>query len=128
MKVVMIHNLSHSLSSHSSSHSGSHSSSRSGSHSGSHSANQDVPVIIQQVESDLTECLNFNLILLREHLSTKSTDEISTIETDVQMLLPCELLLKLVAMTILTSHSLRLQGKQILEVKENLEVKEKFWR
>lgn len=80
----------------------------------SHFSGQDIPVRIQQVENDLTECLNYNLILLREHLSSKSNDEVSaitSIETEVQMLLPCELLLKLVSMTILTSHSLRLQGK-----------------
>lgn len=73
----------------------------------------DIPLIIQQVEKDLTECLNYNLILLREHLSSKSVDKISaltSIETEIQMLLPCELLFKLVSMAILTSHSLRLQG------------------
>lgn len=66
----------------------------------------------------MTECLNYNLISLREYLLSKSVDEISalsSIETDIQMLLPCELLLKLVAMTILTSHTLRLQGRVILE-------------
>ena len=78
----------------------------------------DVLLLIQQVETDLTECLNYNLISLREHLSSKSSDDVSaliSIETEVQMLLPCELLLKVVAMTILTSHSLRLQGTEILE-------------
>lgn len=72
--------------------------------------------MVQQVETDLTECLNYNLVLLREYLSSKSSDEVSaitSIETEVQMLLPCELLLKLVSMTILTSHSLRLQGMEI---------------
>lgn len=81
-------------------------------------SDHDIPLMIQQVETDLTECLNYNIILLREHLSSKSSDEISafsSIETEVQMLLPCELLLKLIAMTILTSHSLRLQGMEILE-------------
>ena len=74
--------------------------------------------MIQQVENDLRECLNYNLTLLQEDLSSKSSDQISalsSIETEVQMLLPCELLVKLVAMTILTSHSLRLQGMKILE-------------
>ena len=74
--------------------------------------------MIQQVENDLRECLNYNLTLLQEDLSSKSSDQISTlssIETEIQMLLPCELLVKLVAMTILTSHSLRLQGIKILE-------------
>jgi len=74
-------------------------------------------VIIQQVESDFIESLNYNLMSLREYLSSKSADEISalnSIETDVQMLLPCELLLKLVAMTILTSHTLRLQGREMM--------------
>lgn len=76
--------------------------------------------MIQQVENDLTECLNYNLVLLREHLSSKSSDEVSimtSIETEVQMLLPYELLIKLVSMTILASHSLRLQGMEILEGK-----------
>ena len=74
--------------------------------------------MIQQVENDLRECLNYNLTLLQEDLSSKSSDQISalsSIETEVQMLLPCELLVKLVAMTILMSHSLRLQGMKILE-------------
>ena len=83
-----------------------------------YASGHDILPMIQQVESDLTECLNYNLILLREYLSSKSSDEISafsSIETEVQLLIPCELLLKLVAMTILTSHSLRLQGMEILE-------------
>ena len=78
----------------------------------------DILLMIHQVESDLTDCFNYNLVSLRELLSSKSSDEISafsSIETEVQMLLPCELLLKVVAMTILTSHSLRLQGMEILE-------------
>lgn len=86
----------------------------------SHFSGQDVPLMIQQVENDLTECLNYNLVLLREHLSSKSNDEVSimtSIETEVQMLLPYELLIKLVSMTILASHSLRLQGMEILEGK-----------
>lgn len=86
----------------------------------SHFSGQDVPLMIQQVENDLTECLNYNLVLLREHLSSKSSDEVSimtSIETEVQMLLPYELLIKLVSMTILASHSLRLQGMEILEGK-----------
>ena len=76
--------------------------------------------MIQQVENDLTECLNYNLVLLRELLSSKSSDEVSvmtSIETEVQMLLPYELLIKLVSMTMLASHSLRLQGMEILEGK-----------
>lgn len=86
----------------------------------SHFSGQDVPLMIQQLENDLTECLNYNLVLLREHLSSKSSDEVSimtSIETEVQMLLPYELLIKLVSMTILASHSLRLQGMEILEGK-----------
>lgn len=79
---------------------------------------QEIPSIIQQVENDLNECLNYNLILLRDYLSSKSADEIcalTSVETEVPMLLPCDLLLKLVAITILTSHSLRLQGMRFLE-------------
>ena len=86
----------------------------------SHFSGQDVLLMVQQVENDLTECFNYNLMLLREHLSSKSSDEVSvmtSIEIEVQMLLPCELLIKLVSMTILASHSLRLQGMEILEGK-----------
>lgn len=74
----------------------------------------DVPNLVQKVESDVTECLQYNLQLLQERLSSKSIEEVSSfasIDSGVQLLLPCDLLLKLVALTMLTSHSLRLQGK-----------------
>ena len=74
----------------------------------------DVPSLVQKVENDVTECLNFNIQLVQECLSSKSLEEVSSfesIESRIQLLLPSDLLLKLVALTMLTSHSLRLQGK-----------------